>query len=180
MDCHFLVQVKRNCRRLWETMALHTALSQPISTCEYYDARHGYQVVRRVELFVNAAALPPGWTGIQRFVRVWRWGVRNHRPFQERSLYLLSKPLYSARQVAQAIQGHWSIENNLHWTKDVLLHEDNMTIRTPSKVPLLVYLNNAALNMLRTAGYRPNKDTFAKFANKVHELHKLFQANLHP
>lgn len=180
MGCHFLVQVKQNCRKLWETIALHTALSRPIATFEYYEERHGYPVFRRVELYVNDAQLPAGWNGIQRFIRVRRWGLRNQQPFQERAFYILSKPLNSAQRLAKAIQGHWAIENNLHWTKDVMLHEDNMTLRDQKKVALLVYLNNAAMNLLRTAGYSPVKDTFAKFANKVNELHKLFQVNLQP
>lgn len=176
LGCHFLAQVKRNCRKLWEIIALHTALAQPISVCEYYENKHGNQIHRRVELYLNEASLPNGWNGIQRLVKVRRWGRRNNRPFEERSFYVLSKPLNSAFVVAKAIQGHWTIENNLHWTKDVILGEDDMTIREKNTVSILVCLNNATINILRNAGYKPVKDTFAKFANKVNELHKLFKS----
>ena len=180
IGCHFLAQIKRNCRKIWEIVALHTALCHPISTCEYYEDKHGHQIYRRVELYVNEAELPKGWNGIQRLVKVRRWGTRNHRPFEEVSFYLLSKPLNSALLVANAIQGHWGIENNLHWTKDVIMGEDKMTIRNKNEVAVLVYLNNAALNILRLAGFKPIKDTFAKFANKVNELYKLFQYQSNP
>lgn len=173
--CHFLAQVKRNCRKLWETIALYTALCQPISTCEYYEDKHGYQVHRRVELYVNNAELPKGWNGITRLVKVRRWGTRDNKPFEERAFYVLSKPIGSALVVARAIQGHWAIENQLHWVKDVNLGEDDMTLRDKNMASILVYLNNAALNILRMAGYKPTKDTFAKFANKVNELNNLFQ-----
>ena len=73
---------------------------------------------------------------------------------------------------------YWAIENNLHWTKDVIMNEDDMTLRDKNTVAVLVCLNNAAINLLRQAGYKPIKNTFAKFANKVNELHKLFQINL--
>lgn len=175
MGCHFLAQVKRNCRKLWETIALYTALCQPISTCEYYEDKHGHQIHRRVELYLNNADLPKGWNGIERLVKVRRWGYRNHVPFEELSFYVLSKPLNSACIVAKAVQGHWSVENKLHWTKDVLLGEDDMTLRDKNTVAILACLNNASLNILRAAGYKPVKDTFAKFANKVNELIKLFQ-----
>lgn len=73
LKCHFLAQVKRNCLRLWETIALYTALAQPIYTCEYYEEGHG----RQVELYENHAQLPKGWNGIQRLVKVRRWGTSN-------------------------------------------------------------------------------------------------------
>lgn len=176
LGCHYLSQVKRNCCRLWEAVALCTALSRPISTCEYYEEKHGHQIHRRVELFRNEASLPKGWNGVQRLVRVRRWGNRNGKPFDERSFYILSKPLDSARQVAEAIQGHWGIENMLHWTKDMVMGEDDMTPRDKNTVSVVVCLNNTALNLLRLAGYKPVKDTFAKFANKVNELYNLFES----
>jgi hypothetical protein len=146
----------------------------PISTCEYYEEGHGRQVYRRVELYDNQAQLPPGWNGITRLVKIYRWGTRNGKPFEERSLYIMSKPLNSALEVARAIQGHWSIENKLHWVKDVNLGEDDMTLRDKNTVALIVHLNNIAFNTLKQAGYKPVKNTFAKLANKVNELVKLF------
>ncbi len=174
MGGHFLAQVKRNCRKVWETVALFTALTQPISSCEYYDDKHGYQVNRRVELYLNKIQLPKGWNGIERLVKVRRWGYRKGKSFEEVSFYLLSKPLNSAAEVAAAIQGHWTIENNLHWIKDVNFGEDEMTLRNAQNAAILAFLNNAAYNLLRKAGYKPTKDTLAKFANKVYELIKLF------
>lgn len=175
VKCHFLVQVKRNCRKLWETIALYTALAQPVSTCEYYQEEHGRQVYRRVELYDNQALLPQGWNGIRRLVKVRRWGTRNKKDFHEVTFFVLSKSLDSAAVVAKAIQQHWSIENNLHWVKDVNLREDDTTLKDKNMVSLLVYMNNVALNILKAAGYKSNKDTFAKFANKVNELIKLFE-----
>ena len=170
-----MAQVKRNCRKLWETIALYTALGTPISTCEYYEHKHGYEVHRRIELYRNEVDLPKGWNGIQRLIKVRRWGIRNGQAFEERAFYVLSKPINSAGLVAQAIQGHWAIENQLHWIKDVNMGEDHMTLKDKNMVAVLVYLNNTAINVLRNAGYKPIKDTFAKFANKVNELYKLFQ-----
>jgi predicted transposase YbfD/YdcC len=174
-NCHFLSQVKTNCRRLWEQIALHTALSCPISTCEYYDDAHAHKINRRIELYRNEASLPKGWNGIERLVKVRRWGMRRNKPFDQTAYYVLSKPLYSALTVARAIQGHWGVENKVHWVKDVILGEDDMTLKDANCVAILAYINNAALNILRMQGYKPTKDTFAKFANKVKELNKLFK-----
>lgn len=174
MGCHFLVQVKGNCNKLYAQIRLFTALCQPFSVCETCEKGHGRLEHRRVELFCNALDMPPGWYGIQRIVRVKRWGQRGGKPFEQTAWYILSKPMNSARRVAQGIRGHWGIENRLHWTKDVLLGEDHMAITHPRAATLVAFLNTTALNLLRLAGYKPVKDTFALFANKVNELHKLF------
>lgn len=174
LNCHFLAQIKRNCRKLWETIALFTAFCEPISTCEYYQSEQGREVYRRVELYENKATLPKGWNGIERFVKVRRWGIREQKPFHHVAFYALSKPINSALIVARAIQGHWSIENDLHCVKDVCLGEDDTTCQSHNQATLLAYFNNTALNILRDKGYKPCKDTFAKFANKVNELSKLF------
>lgn len=169
-----MCQIKRNCRKLWESCALYTAFNEPISTFEYYDAGHGHQIYRRIELYENKAEIPKGWNGIERIVKVRRWGYRNKKAFEELSFYVLSKPLNHAALVATAIQEHWSIENNLHWSKDVHLGEDKMTLKNKQQVTLLVYLNNIALNILKTNGMKSNRDTYAKITNKIYELIKLF------
>lgn len=153
---------------------LHTLHNTPLDTFKYFDKGHGRQVSRSVELYVNTAQLPKGWNGIQRLIKVKRWGTRKNKPFEETAFYVLSKPINSAEAVAYAIQQHWSIENKLHWVKDVNIGEDKMTLNGANLVSVLVYLNNTAINILQKAGYKPVKNTFAKIANKVNELHKLF------
>lgn len=153
---------------------MFTALTSPISTCEYYEDNHGRQVFRRVELYENKATLPKGWNGIQRIVKVRRWGLRNKKYFEETTYYALSKPINSAVIVANAIQEHWCIENKLHWTKDVNLGEDQMTLKDKNAIQILVYLNNISINILKANGLKTVKDTYAKIANKINELFKLF------
>lgn len=128
-------------------------------------------------MYVNKIDLPEGWNGIQRFVKVRRWGIRDSKPFHEVSFYVLSKPINSAAQVASAVQGHWAVENNLHWMKDVNLGEDDMSIKKTKSAAILAYFNNVAVNILNKAGLKPTKDTFAKISNKINELFKLFNHN---
>lgn len=151
-----------------------TALSKPIASCEYEDHKHGYNVRRSVRLYKNEVELPKGWNGIERFVKVRRSGIRKGKHFHELAFYVLSKPINSAAVVAQACQGHWSVENQLHWVKDVNLNEDGMSLRNHNEAANLAYLNNLAINILKTAGHKPSKDTFAKITNNVKELYKLF------
>lgn len=169
-----MAQVKRNCRKLRDIIALHTALTLPITTCEYYDGQHGNQVHRRVEVYANKAEIPKDWKGIKRLVKVRRWGQRNGKPFHEVTFFVLSKAINNAATIALAVQEHWLVENQLHWMKDVNLGEDDMTLRHKNAAVNLAYFNNAAFNILNCAGHKPTKDTFAKITNNVKELYKLF------
>jgi predicted transposase YbfD/YdcC len=127
-----------------------------------------------VEVYDGWEAPPMGWNGIKRIVKVRRWGKREGRQFDEIAYYVLSKPIDCAEMVAKAIQSHWSIENRLHWSKDVNIREDYTTIRKHGQASILVQLNNIAFNTLTLNGYKTIKNTFAKFANKVKELGCLF------
>ena len=49
-------------------------------------------------------------------------------------------------------RGHWKIENQLHWVRDVTLGEDASRIRTGSAPQALAGLRNAAISLLRLLG----------------------------
>lgn len=171
LSCHFLVQVKKNCNALWAIIRLYTALACPISSCEVLDKQHGRQVWRRVELFkADDVPLPQGWPTVERFVKIRRWGVRNARPFDETSIYMLSKPINCAYTVGQLVQQHWSVENNLHWVKDVNFGEDKMSWITPRNAATIAMLNNVAMNLLRVARLKPTKDNLAMLCNNIPRL----------
>jgi hypothetical protein len=59
-------------------------------------------------------------------------------------------------QLATAIRGHWSIENKLHWVRDVT-YEDCSQIRTGIGPQVKAALRNAAINVLRLAGVHEHR-----------------------
>lgn len=54
--------------------------------------------------------------------------------------------------LAAWIRGHWSIENKIHWVRDVTYNEDRSQIRTGTGPEVMAALRNAAIGALRTAG----------------------------
>lgn len=160
---------------MYEAIRLFTALVQPICVTETYEKVRGREEHRRIELFDNQADIPKGWKNIERIAKVTRWGIRGGKDFNELSFYVLSEPTNSSKKVAKMIRQHWFIENKLHWVKDVILHEDSMTISQPQMATIVGCFNTVVLNILRLAGYKPTKNTFAIFTNKVKELINLFQ-----
>ena len=70
-------------------------------------------------------------------------------------LGLTSRPAQRAdpNQIATALGEHWSIENGLHYVRDVTIAQDASRIRTGSGPRIMSSLPNLAIAVLRRAGY---------------------------
>jgi predicted transposase YbfD/YdcC len=56
-------------------------------------------------------------------------------------------------QIAAWLRGHWLIENQVHWVRDMDYDEDRCRIRTGSAPQVMATLRNTALSLLRMAGH---------------------------
>jgi predicted transposase YbfD/YdcC len=59
----------------------------------------------------------------------------------------------NAQNFAEKIRGHWKIENQLHWVKDVIFKEDTLPITDFQAVSNLSILQTIALNLFRNLGF---------------------------
>lgn len=59
------------------------------------------------------------------------------------------------RRLAGWVQGHWSIENRLHWVRDVTFDEDRSQVRTGQAPRVMATCRNLAISLLRITGW-PN------------------------
>ncbi|GAB1643558.1 transposase [Krasilnikovia sp. MM14-A1259] len=66
-------------------------------------------------------------------------------------------------QLAAWIRGHWSIENSIHWARDVTYDEDRSQIRTGTGPQVMAALRNAAIAALHAA-----ETTNIAAANRYH------------
>jgi predicted transposase YbfD/YdcC len=73
---------------------------------------------------------------------------RNGKDCYEARYYILSKYL-SGRSFAEAVRGHWGIENRLHWQLDVTFQEDQCRIRKGHADQNFSILRRTALGMLK-------------------------------
>ena len=51
-------------------------------------------------------------------------------------------------------RNHWSIENRLHWVRDVTFDEDRCQVRRGAGAQVMASLRNLAVSLLRMAGAR--------------------------
>ncbi len=55
--------------------------------------------------------------------------------------------------IAGYVRGHWTIENKVHWVRDVTFREDSSQVRTGPKPRIMATLRNLAIGLIRQAGY---------------------------
>ncbi len=64
--------------------------------------------------------------------------------------YYISSAELTPERFAEAVRGHWEIENRLHWVLDVTMKEDACQIFRGNAAELLAGVRHIALNMLRS------------------------------
>ena len=96
----------------------------------YQQGEHGRITRRTVEVTNETEWLETNrkWKGLKSLICVRRRTEKKGQISEEEAYYISSVEWQSAEDAAKSVQGHWSIENSLHWTLDVTFHEDSCQI----------------------------------------------------
>ncbi len=114
---------------------------------------HGRRATRTIKV-VTA----PAWVtfpGAAQIAQVRRTVTRAGRTSVEVVYLITSADHHHAPPAALAawVQGHWGIENRLHWVRDVTYNEDRSHVRTGHAPRIMATLRNTAISLLRLAGW---------------------------
>jgi predicted transposase YbfD/YdcC len=114
------------------------------------DGGHGRIEVRRLWCTgeVDWVAQQTKWTSLRTIAMVERRRIVGETESLERHYYITSLAP-QARPLAEAVRGHWGIENRLHWVLDVTFGEDTSRVRKAYAPENLGLLRRIALNVLR-------------------------------
>jgi len=63
--------------------------------------------------------------------------------------YYISSLSANARQIANAVQQHWGIENKLHWVLDVCFNDDQSRIRKGNAPRNIAIIKKTVLNLMQ-------------------------------
>jgi predicted transposase YbfD/YdcC len=127
----------------------------PFATHQTLDGEHGRIETRRY-LSVAAPDFLPGFAEWQDLVSVGKVEARREvgAKVSVETRYYLTSLAVDAPRLAQAVRGHWSVENSCHWVLDVVFGEDNCRVRTghaAENFALLRRLANSLLQREKTA-----------------------------
>jgi predicted transposase YbfD/YdcC len=117
------------------------------------DPSHG----RRVRRTIKAVQVPDwiDFPGAAQIIQLRRTRTIKGRKTIEVVYAICSLDMIAAppATVATWIQGHWGIENGLHWVRDVVFDEDRHQLRTGNGPQVMATLRNTAISVLRLGGH---------------------------
>lgn len=91
-----------------------------------------------------------GWADLQSIVRVKRERrALDNTPVPPETVYFISSLPPDADLLLRVVRAHWSIENNFHWTLDVVFREDDARLRLLNGAENFAILRRFALNLLK-------------------------------
>jgi predicted transposase YbfD/YdcC len=123
-----------------------------LNFCQEVDGEHGRIETRRVWTTdrVRHLRLAEPWPGLASIACVERVReVMGGKTSTERNYYISSIKRADARALADAIRGHWAVENQLHWHLDMSFGEDACRIRKDHAAENFSRLRRIALNQLQ-------------------------------
>jgi predicted transposase YbfD/YdcC len=148
----YLITVKRNQPKLYNTLAKKSQETIPIQENLRTEISHGRQVNRQVSVFQVPESMTQIWEGSQYFIKVERKGERKNKPYHQ-IVYYLSSCYQTAKDFSEKIQGHWGIENQLHWVKDVIFKEDSSPLHHLESAVNFSILRTIGMNLFRLLGF---------------------------
>jgi predicted transposase YbfD/YdcC len=156
---HYLLAIKANQPSLRAEIETFFADADPagLDRTTALDKGHG-----RIEQRTVAVAREVDWLGGERrfpgefrlpgvaaIVKVAaRAELKDRCRFETR--YYVSSAALSAARAADAVRGHWAIENSLHWVLDVTFGDDQSRLRTGHGAKNMAIVRHFAINLVRT------------------------------
>jgi predicted transposase YbfD/YdcC len=157
---HYLLAVKANQPSLRADIeaCFKDAPPQAIASHIEHDKGHGrierreVNVIREVDWLAGDRRFPGELRlpSVACLVKVQAEIERAGRTHSETRYYISSAALDAAR-AAQAVRGHWGIENRLHWVLDVTFKEDQSRLRKGFGARNMAVVRHFALNIVRAA-----------------------------
>jgi predicted transposase YbfD/YdcC len=137
---------------------------------ETYEKDHG-RIEHRMYSVLDAEDLPVAneWSNMKSVGKVVR-----RRTFKDRSTfeacYFITSLEINAKLFAHSVRGHWGVENNLHWSLDVVFREDHNKYRDRVGAQNLSAVRKMALGFLK-------KDDTVKKSLKRKQFQALTSSN---
>jgi predicted transposase YbfD/YdcC len=150
---HYLLTIKNNQRG--QARQLHALPWKDIPVIHRDDARgHGRREQRIVQVVTVTGLLFPYAAQVLRIQR--RRRLYGAKKWSKETVYAitdLTAEKADAAEIASWARGHWTVENTVHWVRDVVFEEDKSQVGTRNAPAVLAAVRDLIRSALKLAGY---------------------------
>ena len=148
---------------------LHTQSEAHLHRHTDVETAHGFTTTRTLR---SSTLLTPetDWPGL---AQVYEYHIKRQHTqtgeithYKQYGITSLLPEKASAEDLLKLRREHWTIENKLHWIRDVIFDEDASQARTGSIPHVMAALRNTAISVLRFAGCTKISQTLREYADR--------------
>lgn len=168
-----MIGVKKNQQLLHRDIERIMAKEENVNS-KYMDTEYnkGRLELRTVSVSNCLDGISSEWVGIKQVVKVLRT-TKDKKSTRTETAYFISSLKGHATFYNEGIRAHWSIENSLHWVKDVTFKEDASKIRTEDAPENISTIRNFVLNIFRTDGFKNMAQAKRLICNDIKFMKKI-------
>lgn len=145
---HYALGLKANRGRLYAAAERSFAKAGDLPFFETREQAHGRIETRRISVLpLGKLQDPPAFPGLKAIGRIEASRTVNGKPATAVRYVALSRALKPER-LAETVRAHWTIENQLHWSLDVVFNEDDARTRKDNAPQNLAVIRRLAKNIL--------------------------------
>ena len=148
----YVLAVKNNQKSLYEQIEKAFQHLPMQSVDETTDKDHGRIEVRQCKVITKLDLVEEtrNWSHCQSIIEVQRTRIEKGITTRQNAYYISSHNDKDAAFMNKVIRSHWSIENELHWTLDVVFGEDKSRKRKKNEGENFSFIRRMALNVLKS------------------------------
>ena len=152
-----------------EFALMHTEAEAYLRTHQDVETAHGYTTTRTLtaSTLLNDYTDWPGVRQVYQYHSQRKHLATGKHTYQTQyGITSLTPEQASPEDLLNCRRGHWTIENKLHWIRDVVFREDASQVRTTGIPHVMAALRNTALAVLRFTGHTKITQALQTFAAK--------------
>lgn len=165
---HYVMTVKGNTPGLYDALDALDWASVPLGH-QAAETGHGRRERRTIQVMDAPEPIKARFPHVRQVALIERYVTRKVRKRKKNSRKYRTTEVRSAIAVfvitsldareaapvhlAGYVRGQWTIENKVHWVRDVTFREDSSRVRTGSRPRIMATLRNLAIGLIRQAGH---------------------------
>jgi predicted transposase YbfD/YdcC len=157
----YILALKDNQKSLHESVQASFEQLEVDSQDVWVDKGHGRLEIRSCKVIHNLDLIPMAgnWKGLQSLVQIeCSRELLADGKIEQNTRYYVASLKTDAKHFNRLVRGHWGIENQLHWSLDVIFKEDLSRKRQGEAAENFGLFRKMALNLLNQEGTKISKN----------------------